>query len=81
MVIMEWETADDWIRWMNSKEAKKLQWQVDRIIGEKTFFEVYKPEEFSKICIITVYRRFQCLVDASASYSNAIIDHNKMYER
>ena len=46
IVIMEWETADDWIKWMNTKEAKDLQWQIDSIIGEKTFFEVYKPEEF-----------------------------------
>ena len=43
---MEWETADDWIRWMSKKEAKDLQWQIDSIIGEKTFFEVYKPEDF-----------------------------------
>jgi len=46
VVIMEWETADDWIKWMDLKEAKSLQWQIDSIIGEKTFFEVYKPEDF-----------------------------------
>jgi len=46
VVIMEWETADDWIKWMDRKEAKSLQWQIDSIIGEKTFFEVYKPEDF-----------------------------------
>ena len=46
VVIMEWETADDWIRWMDQKEAKDLQWKIDSIIGEKPFFEVYKPEDF-----------------------------------
>ena len=46
VVVMEWETVDDWIRWMNHKEAKDLQWEIDSIIGEKTFFEVYKPEDF-----------------------------------
>lgn len=46
VVIMEWETADDWIKWMDHKEAKDLQWQIDSIIGEKTFFEIYKPEDF-----------------------------------
>ncbi len=46
VVIMEWESVDDWIKWMDHKDAKDLQWQVDSIIGEKTFFDVYKPEEF-----------------------------------
>jgi heme-degrading monooxygenase HmoA len=46
VVVMQWETVDDWMRWMNHKEAKDLQWQIDSIIGEKTFFDVYKPEEF-----------------------------------
>jgi hypothetical protein len=31
---------------MDHKEAKDLQWQIDSIIGEKTFFEVYKPEDY-----------------------------------
>jgi heme-degrading monooxygenase HmoA len=46
VVLMEWETADDWIKWMDHKDAKELQWQIDSLIGEKTFFELYKPEEF-----------------------------------
>ncbi|MGD8256828.1 MAG: antibiotic biosynthesis monooxygenase [Desulfobacterales bacterium] len=46
VVVMEWKTADDWIKWMNHKDAKELQWQVDTIIGEKTVFEVYQPEDF-----------------------------------
>ena len=46
LVTMEWETADDWIKWMNHQKAKDLQWQIDSLIGEKTFFEVYKPEDF-----------------------------------
>ncbi len=46
IVVTHWETADDWIKWQNNKEAKDLQWQIDSIIGEKTFFEVYTPEEY-----------------------------------
>ncbi len=46
IVINEWETADDWMNWMNQKEARDLQWQIDSLIGEKTIFEVYRPEEF-----------------------------------
>lgn len=46
VVIMEWETVDYWLKWMDSEDAKELQWQIDSIIGEKTFFDVYKPEDF-----------------------------------
>ena len=42
-VITHWETADDWIKWQNHKNAKELQWQIDSIIGERTVFEVYSP--------------------------------------
>ncbi len=45
IVITEWETADDWIKWMNQKKARDLQWKIDSLIGEKSFFEVYKPED------------------------------------
>ena len=46
IVISEWKNADNWIEWMNKKRVKKLQWEIDSLIGEKTFFDVYRPEEF-----------------------------------
>ena len=46
IVISEWKTADDWIEWMNKKKVKKIQWEIDSLIGEKTFFDVYRPEDF-----------------------------------
>ncbi|MEE4242714.1 MAG: antibiotic biosynthesis monooxygenase family protein [Desulfopila sp.] len=46
IVINEWETADDWINWMNQEKARELQWKIDSLIGEKTSFEIYKPEDF-----------------------------------
>lgn len=46
IVINTWETADQWSNWMNKNELKDLQWQVDSLIGEKTVFEIYQPEEF-----------------------------------
>lgn len=46
LVINEWRTVEDWQNWMNSKEAKELQWKVDSIIGEKTSFEIYTPEDY-----------------------------------
>jgi heme-degrading monooxygenase HmoA len=46
LVISEWETADQWIEWMNHKETRDIQGNIDSLIGEKTFFDVYKPEAF-----------------------------------
>lgn len=46
IVISEWKTADDWVEWMNRKKIQNIQWDIDSILGEKTFFEVYRPEDF-----------------------------------
>ncbi len=46
IVVTHWETADDWTKWQNHKKAKELQWRIDSIIGEKTIFEVYTPEDY-----------------------------------
>ena len=34
IVITEWETADDWMKWMNKEDARELQWKIDSLIGE-----------------------------------------------
>lgn len=46
IVIGEWKTADHWMKWMNKKRIRELQGKIDSLIGEKTFFEVYKPEKY-----------------------------------
>ena len=46
IVISEWETVDDWRNWMDKKETRKIQGKIDSLLGEKTFFDVYLPEEF-----------------------------------
>ncbi len=43
MVVSNWETVDDWQKWFQSKERRDLQGQVDSLIGEKTFYEIYEP--------------------------------------
>ena len=43
MVISKWETADDWQKWLQSKERRDLQGQVDSLIGERTFYEIFEP--------------------------------------
>ena len=43
MVVSNWETADDWKKWLQSKERRDLQGRVDSLIGEKTFYEIFEP--------------------------------------
>ena len=43
MVVSKWETADDWKKWLQSKERRDLQGQVDSLIGERTFYEIFEP--------------------------------------
>ena len=43
MVVSKWETADDWKKWLQSKERRDLQGQVDSLIGERTFYEIIEP--------------------------------------
>jgi heme-degrading monooxygenase HmoA len=42
LVISKWETAEDWKKWLNSKERREIQGRVDSLIGEKTFYEVFE---------------------------------------
>lgn len=46
LVISEWATVDHWAKWMNKKKTKQIQGDIDSLIGEKTFFDVYKQEAF-----------------------------------
>ena len=42
LVFSKWETADDWNKWFNSKERRDIQGEVDSLIGEKTFYEIFE---------------------------------------
>jgi len=42
LVISKWETAEDWKKWLSSKERREIQGRVDSLIGEKTFYEVFE---------------------------------------
>ena len=46
IVISEWETVSSWRKWMDKKETRNIQGKIDSLLGEKTFFDVYLPEEF-----------------------------------
>ncbi len=42
LVVSKWETADDWKKWLQSKERREIQGRVDSMIGEKTFYDIYE---------------------------------------
>ncbi len=42
LVVSKWETADDWKKWLQSKERRDIQGQVDSLIGEKSFYEIFE---------------------------------------
>ena len=48
-IISEWETVDNWKSWMDNKETREIREKIDSLLGEKTYFDVYLPEEFRKI--------------------------------
>ena len=43
LVVSKWETAEDWNKWLQSKERRDIQGRVDSLIGERTFYEVFEP--------------------------------------
>ena len=43
MVISKWETAADWEKWFDSKVRRDVQGQIDSLIGERTFYELFEP--------------------------------------
>ena len=43
LVVSVWETIEDWHNWFRNPERKEIQDQVDSLIGERTFYEVFQP--------------------------------------
>ncbi len=43
LVFSKWETVDHWKKWLQSKERRDLQGEVDSLIGERTFYEIFEP--------------------------------------
>lgn len=42
MVISKWETAADWEKWFGRKVRRDVQGQIDSLIGERTFYELFE---------------------------------------
>lgn len=43
LVVSRWETEENWKAWFTSKERRDIQGKVDSLIGERTFYEIFKP--------------------------------------
>lgn len=43
LVVSVWETLEDWNNWFMNPQRKEIQNQVDSLIGERTFYEVFRP--------------------------------------
>jgi heme-degrading monooxygenase HmoA len=43
MVVSVWDTEDDWKAWFINPERKTIQNDIDSLIGERTFYEVFEP--------------------------------------
>lgn len=41
LVISSWRSLHDWQHWLASEERQEVQDEIDRILGEKTVYEVY----------------------------------------
>ncbi|MFP4349260.1 MAG: antibiotic biosynthesis monooxygenase family protein [Thermodesulfobacteriota bacterium] len=41
LVISTWQSAEDWEKWLISKERQAVQDQVDALLGGKTEYEVF----------------------------------------
>jgi len=45
LVVSKWETEETWDNWFESKERREIQGRIDSLIGERTFYEIFKPTE------------------------------------
>lgn len=43
LVVSAWDTVEDWENWFANPQRKEIQDQLDSLIGERTFYEVFRP--------------------------------------
>ncbi len=41
LVISSWQSSQDWKNWMASAERRKIQSEIDRLLGGQTTYEVF----------------------------------------
>ena len=43
LVISEWQSLEDWYRWMKSDKRAEIQNKIDKLTGEQTEYSIYAP--------------------------------------
>ena len=43
LVVSVWESEEDWNAWFTSRERRDIQNDIDSLIGERTFYELFNP--------------------------------------
>ena len=43
LVMSVWESVEAWENWFKNPQGKGIQGRVDSLIGERTFYEVFRP--------------------------------------
>ncbi|MBI9089021.1 MAG: antibiotic biosynthesis monooxygenase [Desulfobacterium sp.] len=41
--LSTWNTLDDWNTWLNSKERREIQDQIDHLLDTETEYRLYEP--------------------------------------
>ena len=41
LVISTWQSSEDWKKWLQSQERKKVQQKIDDLLGGETQYEIY----------------------------------------
>ncbi len=41
LVISNWQSSDDWEKWLLSKERQKIQANIDYLLGGRTEYEMF----------------------------------------
>jgi len=42
LIISTWESADDWEKWLLSKERQAIQRKMDALLGGNTTYEIFQ---------------------------------------
>jgi len=41
LVISTWHSSEDWEKWLESEDRRKIQDKIDALLGGKTEYEIY----------------------------------------
>ncbi|MEJ2457449.1 MAG: antibiotic biosynthesis monooxygenase [Novosphingobium sp.] len=41
IVISNWQSSEDWVKWLKSSERQGIQGQIDNLLGGQTQYEIY----------------------------------------